>query len=90
MLSKQVKIVGKVQGVFFRKSATKVAEALKLFGWIKNEKDGSVLALVQGNSFEINEFIEWCNKGPKGAEVYSVNCIQTNNAEVFTSFEILQ
>ncbi len=41
-------ISGKVQGVFFRKSAAKKAMQLAIVGWVKNQAGGSVEIKVQG------------------------------------------
>ncbi len=43
-----VSIRGRVQGVGFRYLTVRHAEALGLNGWVKNEPDGSVTALVAG------------------------------------------
>ena len=37
-----IKITGKVQGVFFRASTKAVADQMGIKGLVKNEKDGSV------------------------------------------------
>ena len=41
-------ISGDVQGVFFRQSAVRQAEALGVTGWIANLSDGQVEALAEG------------------------------------------
>ncbi|HMR01381.1 MAG TPA: acylphosphatase [Candidatus Gracilibacteria bacterium] len=51
-----IHIKGRVQGVFFRSAAKEEAEKRGLFGWIKNENDGSVSACVQGLEADIREF----------------------------------
>ncbi len=82
-------IKGKVQGVFYRATAKKVADKLKLTGWIKNTKKGNVEALVTGNLQPLDEFINWCRKGPEKAKVE--NIIIKEKAETpFNDFEIVR
>jgi acylphosphatase len=72
MISRQILIKGKVQGVFFRASAKKIAEELSLKGWIKNTRNGDVETIVTGNENAVMKFIEWCRKGPREADVKQV------------------
>ena len=41
MVCYQIRVVGKVQGVFYRASTKTVADELGVKGWVKNEVDGS-------------------------------------------------
>ena len=66
-------ISGKVQGVFFRDSARKQAQALKLTGWAKNTKDGNVELIACGARDHIMEFSNWLWQGPDTAEVSNVH-----------------
>jgi acylphosphatase len=72
MVSRQLLIKGKVQGVFFRASAKKIAEELALRGWVKNTHNGDVEAMVTGNENAVLQFIKWCHKGPREAVVKEV------------------
>ena len=76
---KRVRIIitGKVQGVFYRKSAQAKAIALGLSGWVKNLDGGGVLAEVQGEPFGVEEFIRWCHRGPDRARVTRVTRVDT-------------
>ena len=38
-------VSGKVQGVYFRMETKKEAERLHVFGWVRNNKDGTVEGL---------------------------------------------
>jgi acylphosphatase len=69
----RIKITGKVQGVFYRKSAHARAIALGLSGWVKNTDDGRVLAEVQGDPYGLELFTQWCRKGPDQAQVTGVD-----------------
>jgi len=65
-------INGKVQGVFYRKSAHAKATALGLSGWVKNLENGRVMAEVQGEPYGVEQFIKWCHQGPDRARVTGV------------------
>jgi len=76
MKSVQIKVIGKVQGVFFRASTKAVADQLRVKGTVLNLKDGSVLIEASGDNFEISEFINWCKTGPERSIVESVEIIE--------------
>jgi acylphosphatase len=65
-------ISGRVQGVFYRASAQQEAMRLGLAGEIRNLPDGRVEAVVEGPKERVEEFIEWCKRGPPSAEVEHV------------------
>ena len=82
-------IKGKVQGVFYRATAKKIADKLQLTGWIKNTKDGDVEVAATGNEEQLKVFINWCKKGPEKAKVEDV--IVTPKTEThFNDFKIVR
>ncbi len=82
-------IKGNVQGVFYRATAKKVAEKLTLTGWIKNTKDGNVEAIVTGEEEKLEEFTNWCKKGPTKATVIDVIAKQEKETH-YDTFEIIR
>ncbi|MDQ6842923.1 MAG: acylphosphatase [Bacteroidota bacterium] len=72
MITAHLDIKGKVQGVFFRGTAKKIAEKYRITGWIKNTVDGNVEAMITGEKSAVEMFIDWCKKGPENAEVDEV------------------
>jgi len=82
-------ISGKVQGVFFRQTAAKMAGKLHIKGWIKNRPDSKVEALITGESNDIKNFINWCKTGPERANVENV-VISKKPEIIFKEFEILK
>ena len=85
-----LKISGRVQGVFFRAHAQKKAIALDLYGWIKNDVDGGVSILVQGEAAALQNFIDWCKKGPPESAVEAVKTqFDPHPKEIFDSFQII-
>lgn len=82
-------IKGKVQGVFYRATAKKIGDKLKLTGWIKNTINDDVEATVTGGEEQLQQFINWCKKGPEKAKVEDV--ITTQETETpFNDFEIVR
>ena len=88
MRSVKITIHGRVQGVFFRDSAKRKAEQIGIFGWVKNAVGGTVEILAQGEPEKLNEFIQWCKKGPQGAKVERVEVEKVNNEKDFKNFGI--
>ncbi|ANE52708.1 acylphosphatase [Flavisolibacter tropicus] len=82
-------IKGKVQGVFYRATAKEEADQLQLTGWIKNTEEGHVEAVASGSQYALDQFISWCKKGPRKAEVSEVE-IKTLPEETFEQFSILR
>ena len=79
MMSKihlNIRVLGKVQGVYFRHSTKAVADQLGIVGWVKNESDGSVYIEAEGDKAMMDAFIEWCEEGPERAVVDSINMVE--------------
>ena len=52
----RLRFVGQVQGVGFRWTSMGVARDLGLTGWVRNERDGSVSAEIQGEASHVGAF----------------------------------
>lgn len=82
-------IKGKVQGVFYRATAKEIADESGIKGWIKNTSDGNVEAMITGHEKQLQQFVEWCKKGPRKAIVSDV--LATEQKEmVFTDFSVIR
>jgi len=81
-------VKGKVQGVFYRASAKKIARELVLKGWIKNTDDGNVESIVSGEPEAVDKFIEWCKKGPQLASITEV-IVTPGGDELKETFKII-
>ena len=64
--------MGRVQGVGCRYSAAEVARRLGLRGWVRNTIEGDVESLCEGDPAALEQFVRWCERGPAGARVQSV------------------
>jgi acylphosphatase len=88
-ICRRIVVRGRVQGVFYRKSAKEKADSLKLTGSVKNLEDGSVELFVFGPEKTVNEFVKWCHVGPPLAHVtgFRMEEIELRN---FDKFEIVK
>ena len=69
----QVRVAGRVQGVFYRQSTVEMANQLGLCGWVRNLPDGSVEALFEGERRGVEQAVAWCRQGPPRASVSEVS-----------------
>ena len=72
MITRHIKIIGRVQGIGYRRWAENIATDLKLSGWVRNNSDGSVEIMVKGDLETINQFLSKCAKGPAFAYVIGI------------------
>ncbi|OGH68749.1 MAG: hypothetical protein A3J66_03450 [Candidatus Magasanikbacteria bacterium RIFCSPHIGHO2_02_FULL_47_14] len=65
-------IHGKVQGVWFRAQTKKKADALRLVGYAKNNPDGSVTVVAEGDKDALLHLLAFCHIGSPAAHVESI------------------
>jgi acylphosphatase len=70
---KRVVVHGRVQGVFFRDSARRLAQQHGVTGWVRNTRDGTVEAVFEGAPDAVERLVAFCERGPRGAEVVQVD-----------------
>ena len=85
----RVSIAGRVQGVSFRVWTRAEAEKLGLAGWVRNEDDGSVTALIVGAGSAISTMMERFWQGPIGASVSSVTSQDVDPGQEPNGFRII-
>ena len=64
---------GRVQGVFFRESCRREAEAAGVTGWVYNHADGTVRAHFEGSPEAVRRMVAWAHRGPAAAVVERVD-----------------
>ena len=69
MVTRQIRVRGRVQGVGFRYAMRREAERAGVRGWVRNRSDGSVEALLQGEAAAVARLVEWARRGPPAARV---------------------
>jgi acylphosphatase len=70
---KRVVIHGQVQGVFFRDSTRRLAEQHGVAGWARNNWDGTVEAVFEGEPDAVERLVAFAREGPRGAVVQDVD-----------------
>jgi acylphosphatase len=71
-LAVRLVITGRVQGVAYRAWAVQEARRRGLTGWVRNLRDGSVEAVLQGGEHEVEMMIIACRRGPPLARVTDI------------------
>ena len=69
---RRVVVRGDVQGVFFRDSTRKEAEARGVSGSVTNRSDGAVEAVFEGRPEAVEAMVAFCREGPSRAQVEDV------------------
>ena len=72
-VARRVVVHGTVQGVGFRAAAVAAGQACGVTGWVRNRRDGTVEAFVQGSAEAVATMLRWCHQGPHGAHVARVD-----------------
>ena len=72
MVTRILRIEGRVQGVGYRYSLRREALRLGVSGWVRNRSDGSVEALAHGTPEATAQLAAWARRGPPGARVTEV------------------
>jgi acylphosphatase len=76
-IARRVIVHGHVQGVFFRDSTRRKAQAAGATGWVANRPDGTLEAHVEGPPNAVEQVIAFLNVGPRGAEVHHTDAQPT-------------
>ena len=87
MIRRRVVVHGFVQGVFFRDSLRRLAERNGVAGWVRNNRDGTVEAAVEGDPESVQRIIDYCRSGPRGAHVDRVD-VYEEEAEGASGFSV--
>ncbi len=88
MARAHLRVVGRVQGVYFRVSAVRIATSLGLRGWVRNRVGGDVEAVVEGGDEPIARFIDWCHRGPPLADVSEVDVVMDEPVGLGEGFHV--
>lgn len=67
-----VTVRGHVQGVGYRYTTRSEAERRGVSGWVRNRRDGSVEAELEGAPDAVEEMVRWMRQGPPGSRVEAV------------------
>jgi acylphosphatase len=88
MQTMRLVVKGKVQGVFYRASAKDKADELGVTGWVRNLPDRNVEITATATENILQQFIDWCKRGPAKAKVEEV-VVEEIRPESFDGFRII-
>ena len=71
-IRRRVVVHGRVQGVFFRDTARRMAQARAVTGWARNRPDGTLEAVFEGEPEAVEAMVRFARQGPRGAAVERV------------------
>lgn len=77
----RVTVTGRVQGVWYRDSCRLEALALGVAGWVRNNPDGTVEALLEGSQAAVDKLVDWMRQGPPRAAVTDVTTTLDTTSE---------
>jgi acylphosphatase len=69
---RRVVVHGRVQGVFFRDTVRRRASERGIAGWVRNNPDGTVEAVFEGEPDAVESMVRYAHRGPRGAAVERV------------------
>lgn len=77
----RVRIEGFVQAIGYRNFVIQKAQRLNLDGWVRNRSDGTVEALISGDTKTVEAFVGACMRGPPGSQVKNVDLFKADPPE---------
>jgi acylphosphatase len=86
MVARRVIVRGRVQGVGYRYAMIEAARTLRVSGWVRNRRDGTVEALVQGEPEAVEHLLAWCHSGPPSARVTAVATVPAEPDQALDGF----
>jgi acylphosphatase len=89
MKAEKLRVEGRVQNVGYRRFVQEEAWAEGLAGQVKNERDGSVSVLIQGDQGKIERFVRSISSPPAPAEVRAVDRSRTRARPRLKYFDIV-
>ena len=76
MIRKRVVVHGFFHGVVVRDTARRQAVSAGVCGWVRNNRDGTVEAVFEGDADAVESLVTLCHKGPRGARVDGVELFE--------------
>ena len=83
-------VTGQVQGVWFRRYTQEKARELGITGWVRNESDGTVTVVAEGNDKLLIKLAKWLEIGSPDANVDTLKVNWGDAKEKLNSFEVIK
>ena len=87
MIRRRVVVHGFVQGVFFRDTLRRQAATRGVSGRARNNRDGTVEAVFEGEREAVERMVELARQGPSGARVDRIEVFE-EEPEGLSAFEV--
>ena len=87
MIRRRVVVHGHVQGVFFRNTTARRAVERGVAGWVRNNPDGTVESVFEGDPDAVEAMVRFAHEGPRGAIVERVE-VTEEEPEGLTRFSV--
>lgn len=84
----RVRYTGRVQGVGFRQTVAELAANRPIAGWVRNEADGSVTCVAEGQESALEAFFEAIGRSMAGGIESAVRLEEPKDKEAFEGFHI--
>ena len=89
LVSLQVLVYGRVQGVYFRAATSRRAKELGLTGYVRNLASGKAVEVqAEGERDRLEKLIDYLKVGPPGARVEKVDSNWSEYSGSYTNFSI--
>ena len=76
MIRRHLIVTGRVQDVWYRQSCEREAAAAGVNGWVRNNDDGTVEAVLEGDAAAVERVLSWMRVGPSRAAVTGVSIVE--------------
>lgn len=86
----RIKITGLVQGVGYRYFTYRLAKALSLKGYVRNQSDGSVEVVAEGEKEKLLHLISELRIGPPSSKVENLSIEWQERKNEFEEFKIIK
>jgi len=83
-----VRYEGRIQGIGFRYTAVSLAQDLNLTGWVKNEFDGSVALVAEGEEDQLMELLQAIRRSSLGKYITNERVRRSAATGEFTGFGV--
>jgi len=83
----ELTFIGRVQGVGFRAAAKTLANEHGVTGWVRNEADGTVALVVEGDRAQVETYLE-ALRDRMGQFVDDEQIVEKDEERGYSGFEI--
>ena len=83
-----VRVLGSVHGVGYRDWMMRRAQQANVTGWVRNRRDATVEALIQGSRDACDRLVDDCLRGPSAARVARVEVARSDGSGTQGGFEL--